>query len=38
MEPYRHAAELGGIKGVMGGGAHSRATQLAAAKENGSLH
>jgi len=32
VEPYRHAAELGGIKAVMGGGAHFRATQFAAAK------
>jgi len=30
--PYHHAAELGGIKAVMGGGAHFRTTQLAAAK------
>lgn len=32
VEPYRHAAELGGIKAVMGGGAHFRATQFNAAK------
>jgi hypothetical protein len=32
VEPYRHAAELGGIKAVMGGGAHFRATQFAAVK------
>lgn len=32
VEPYRHAAGLGGIKTVMGGGAHFRTTQFAAAK------
>jgi hypothetical protein len=32
FEPYQHAAKLGGIKAVMGGGAHFRSTQLAAAK------
>ncbi len=32
IEPYRHAAELGGIKAVMGGGAHFRTTQFTAAK------
>ncbi len=32
VEPYQHAAELGGIKAVMGGGAHFRTTQFAAAK------
>lgn len=32
VKTYQHAAELGGIKAVMGGGAHFRATQLAAAK------
>jgi len=32
VEPYRHAAELGGIKAVMGGGAHFRTSQFAAAK------
>ena len=32
VEPYHDAAVLGGIKAVMGGGAHFRATQLAAAK------
>jgi hypothetical protein len=31
-EPYLHAAALGGIKAVMGGGAHFRTTQFAAAK------
>lgn len=32
VEPYRHAAELGGIKAVMGGGAHFKTTQFTAAK------
>jgi len=32
LKPYHHAAELGGIKAVMGGGAHFRMTQFAAAK------
>jgi hypothetical protein len=32
VEPYHRAAALGGIKAVMGGGAHFRATQFAAAK------
>lgn len=32
VEPYSHAVKLGGIKAVMGGGAHFRPTQFAAAK------
>lgn len=32
VEPYQHAANLGGIKAVMGGGAHFRTSQFAAAK------
>jgi hypothetical protein len=32
VEPYHHAAGLGGIKAIMGGGAHFRRTQFAAAK------
>jgi hypothetical protein len=32
VKPYSHAAELGGIKAVMGGGAHFKKTQFSAAK------
>ena len=32
VRSYHHAAKLGGIKAVMGGGAHFRTTQFAAAK------
>jgi hypothetical protein len=32
VESYHHAAGLGGIKAIMGGGAHFRKTQFAAAK------
>ena len=33
VEPYHHAAELGGIKAIMGGGAHFRRPSLPLPRE-----